>query len=67
MRLLKKNNAQKFGGYYVAIVGPDTIFDLQDDEKFIAVSKYQDKENIYTGEVGRLFGVRLVETTEARL
>lgn len=59
VRLLKKNNAQKFGGYYIAIVGPDTIFDLQDDEKFIAVSKYQDKENIYTGEVGRLFGVRL--------
>ena len=67
VRLLKKNNAQKFGGYYIAIVGPDTIFDLQDDEKFIAVSKYQDKENIYTGEVGRLFGVRLVETTEAKI
>lgn len=67
VRLLKKNNAQKFGGYYIAIVGPDTIFDLQDDEKFIAVSKYQDKENIYTGEVGRLFGVRLVETTEAKV
>lgn len=67
VRMLKKNNAQKFGGYYIAIVGPDTIFDLQDDEKFIAVSKYQDKENIYTGEVGRLFGVRLVETTEAKI
>ena len=40
---------------------------MQDDEKFIAVSKYQDKENIYTGEVGRLFGVRLVETTEAKI
>ena len=67
VRLLKKNNAQKFGGYDIAIVGPDTIFDLQDDENFIAVSKYQDKENIYTGEVGRLFGVRLVETTEAKV
>ena len=31
------------------------------------VSQYQDKENIYTGEVGRLFGVRLVETTEAKI
>ena len=62
-RLLKKNHAQTFGGYYIAIVGPDTMYDLQDDEAFIAVSQYQDKENIYTGEVGRLFGVRLVETT----
>ena len=67
VRLLKKNRAQKFGGYYIAIVGPDTIYDLQDDEKFIAVSKYQDKENIYTGEVGRLFGIRFVESTEAKI
>ena len=42
-------------------------YDLQDDEKFIAVSKYQDKENIYTGEVGRLFGIRFVESTEAKI
>ena len=31
------------------------------------VSQYQDKENIYTGEVGRLFGVRFVESTEAKI
>ena len=31
------------------------------------VSQYQDKENIYSGEVGRLFGCRLVETTEAKI
>lgn len=67
VKALKKNLAQPFGGYYVAIVGPETIYDLQDDEKFLAVSKYQDKENIYKGEVGRLFGVRLVETTEAKI
>ena len=65
--VLKKAKAKKFGGYYVAIVGPDVIYDLQDDENFIKVSQYQDKENIYTGEVGRLFGVRLVETTEAKI
>jgi N4-gp56 family major capsid protein len=66
-KALKKSRAKTFGGYYVAIVGPDTVYDLQDDENFIKVSQYQDKENIYTGEVGRLFGVRLVETTEAKI
>lgn len=66
VKTLKKNHAQTFGGYFVAIIGPDTMYDLQEDEAFVKVSQYQDKENIYTGEVGRLFGVRLVETTEAK-
>ena len=67
VKTLKKNHAQTFGGYFMAIIGPDTMYDLQEDEAFVKVSQYQDKENIYTGEVGRLFGVRLVETTEAKI
>ena len=48
-------------------MGPDTFYDLQDDETFVAVSRYQDKEAVYTGEIGRLFGCRIVETTEAKV
>lgn len=67
VKQLKKAHAQTFNGWYIAIVGPDTIYDLQDDEMFVSVAKYQDKEAVYTGEVGRLYGVRLVETTEAKI
>jgi len=67
VRTLKKAHAQTFGGYYIAIVGPDTFYDLQDDPTFVAVAKYQDKEAIYSGEIGRLFGCRIVETTEAKI
>jgi N4-gp56 family major capsid protein len=67
VKVLKKNKAEKFDGYYIAIVNPDVMYDLQEDETFIAVSKYQDKENIYSGEVGRLYGCRLIETTEAKV
>jgi len=67
VRKLKKAHAQRFGGYYIAICGPDVIYDLQSDEAFQKVSAYQDKENIYTGEVGRLFGCRIVESTEAKI
>ena len=67
VRRLKKAHAQTFGGYYIAIVGPETFYDLQDDETFVAVSRYQDKEAVYTGEIGRLFGCRIVETTEAKI
>ncbi len=70
-RLLKKNRALPFtrGGksYYVAIVGPDTTYDLQGDPLWQDVSKYQDAEGIFSGEIGRLFGVIFVETTEARI
>lgn len=69
VRTLKKAKAPKFsrGGksHYIAIVGPDTVFDLQSDPTWEAVSQYQDKENIYSGEIGRMYGVVFVETTEA--
>lgn len=67
VRHLKKKHAQTFGGYYIAIVGPDTFYDLQDDESFVAVARYQDKEAVYSGEIGRLWGCRIVETTEAKI
>ena len=70
-RLLKKNKALPFtrGGksYYVAVVGPDTTYDLQSDTLWQDVSRYQDAEAIFSGEIGRLFGVIFVETTEAKI
>lgn len=71
VRTLKKGKAKPFqrGGksHYVAIVAPDTVFDLQSDEKWEKVSQYQDKENIYSGEIGRMYGVVFVETQEAMI
>lgn len=68
VRELKKNHAQTFAdGCYVALVTPDVVFDLQDDENFIKVSAYQMKEGILMGEVGKLFGCRIVETTQAKV
>jgi N4-gp56 family major capsid protein len=68
---LKNNLADPFdGGMYVAIINPNITYDLQDDPRFLAVSQYQDKENIYTGEIGRLnglYGVRLVEATNMKI
>lgn len=69
VRTLKKNKAKPFqrGGksHFVAIVSPDTVYDLQADEKWEKVSLYQDKENIYSGEIGRMYGVVFVESLEA--
>ena len=71
VRALKKAGAKMFttGGrqHYIGIVAPDTTFDLQDDANWIAKAQYQDKEQMYTGEIGTIFGVKIVETTEAKM
>lgn len=68
VKALKKAKAPRDkDGYYICILGPDGINDLQDDEDWKKVSEYQDKENIYKGEVKRLWGCKFVETTEAKV
>lgn len=67
VKVLKKAHARTFGGYYIAIIGPDVWRNMWDDERFTKVTSYQDKEAVYAGEVGRIGGVRLVETTEAKI
>jgi N4-gp56 family major capsid protein len=71
VRALKKARAPMFnyGGkpYYIAIVGPDTTYDLQSDQMWQDVSKYQAKEKIFYGEIGTIFGVKIIETTESKI
>lgn len=65
VRILKNQNAPKIDGSYVAIVHPSVSYDLQRDPQFIDVAKYADATRIFNGEIGKLYGVRFVETTEA--
>ncbi|MBQ5587131.1 MAG: N4-gp56 family major capsid protein [Selenomonadales bacterium] len=70
VRTLKKNKAKMISGkgkkpHFVCICSPDSTFDLQNDALWQDVSKYSNAEQIYSGEIGRLFGVVFVESTEA--
>lgn len=67
VRALKKANAKKIGDTYVAIISQDTAFDLMHDPRWEAPHNYVDTENKYAGELGRIAGVRFVETTEAKI
>jgi len=67
VRTMKKNKVPTIDGYYIVLVGPDTTFDLQADTNWLAKATYQDKEQMYSGEIGKIFGCRIVETTEAKL
>lgn len=69
VRTLKGNKARRFSGngrsgHFVCIVDPFATYDLQSDSLWQDVSKYSNAEQIYAGEIGRLFGVVFVETTE---
>ena len=72
VRTLKANKARKFtgngrSGHFVCIVDPYATYDLQSDSLWQDVSKYSNAEQIYAGEIGRLFGVVFVETTEGKV
>lgn len=72
VRTLKQNKARKFtrkGGrpHYVCIIDPSAVYDLQSDPLWQDVSKYSNAEQIYDGELGKLFGVVFVETTNAKI
>ena len=64
---LRANNAPKINGDYVAIIHPYVAYDLMSDEAWIEAHKYAQPENIYQGEIGKIAGVRFVESTEAKI
>lgn len=67
VRTLKRNNVKPLdGGDYVAIVEPGTTYDLQSDTKWEAAAQYAGSKQIFSGEIGRLYGVRFVESSLAK-
>lgn len=62
--ILKNNCAKKIDGSYVAIVHPFVAYDLMNDPQWIDVKNYDNKD-LYAGELGTLYGIRFVESSEA--
>ena len=70
VRTLKSAKARMFSDngrkpHFICICSPEATFDLQSDTNWQDVSKYSNAEQIYSGEIGRMFGVVFVESTEA--
>ena len=66
--ILKRNNARQINGSYVAIIHPDIENDITNNPLFIDVNKYGDNvKKIYEGEIGKLYGVRFVVTSNAKI
>ena len=63
---LKAANVPPFpDGMYHAFIHPNMIFDLEGDTAvggWIEAQKYGSPDSLFTGEIGRLYGVRFIET-----
>ena len=66
---LKAMNAPKIDGCFAAIIHPYVAYDLMQEagDEWIDVAKYVSPENVLTGEIGRLAGIRFVESSEAKI
>ncbi|MBE6812875.1 MAG: N4-gp56 family major capsid protein [Ruminococcaceae bacterium] len=66
---LKAVNAPKINGSYIAIIHAFVANDLMMEagDKWIEVNKYASPENIFEGELGKLGGIRFVESSEAKI
>lgn len=65
--ILKGVNAQKIDGSFVAIIHPYVAEDIMEQDGWIDVVKYGKQEHIFNGEIGKIGGVRFVESTEAKI
>ncbi len=67
VRFLKNQNAEKIDGAYVAIIHPDCAYDLMSDPNWKYPHQYTDPSAIFEGEIGKIEGVRFIESTEAKV
>lgn len=59
---LKINKAPKKNGFYVGVVGPNVAHDVQQDSRWLNVHTYSANTELFNGEIGKLDGIRYVET-----
>jgi N4-gp56 family major capsid protein len=67
VRTLRRANAAPVsGGMYIGIIGPDAQYDLMLDTAWLAVSEYSAASQIFNGEIGSLYGVKFILTSNAK-
>jgi N4-gp56 family major capsid protein len=64
------NDAFSGNGYWVSVISPYAKYDLMGDSTtgaWIDANRYAGSENIFSGEVGKLYGIRFIETSNAKV
>lgn len=64
---LKKNKAPKINDSYVALIHPSVAEDLRESNEWKEFHKYNEVSPIWSGEIGKLHGIRFIESTECKV
>lgn len=64
---LSSKNIPRLGETYVQFIHPKQSRDLRSNPEFIEVTKYAAPGNFMLGEIGRLYDVVFIETTQVKL
>lgn len=57
------SRAKMFEGGYVCVIPPQCSYDIKRDSDFLEAAKYSAVQKLFKGEIGTLWGVRIVEAT----
>ena len=66
VEILAEDNIPRLGDTYVCFVNPAQARSLRDWPEFIEVTKYAAPGNFMLGEIGRLYDVVFIETTQVK-
>lgn len=65
-RILARNNVKPYQrNEYLAFIHPDAADDLMGDAAWVSANQYAGSQQIFDGELGKLYGIRFIETTLA--
>jgi N4-gp56 family major capsid protein len=65
-RIMRNNNVKPYDGRnYIGFVHPYVAYDLMSDPAWTNANQYAGAEQIFEGELGKIYGVRFLETTQA--
>lgn len=66
-RIMARNNAKPVpgAGAYIGIVHPDASYDIMGDPAWVNANQYAGSQKIFDGEIGKMHGVRYIESTLA--
>lgn len=66
-RIMARNNAKPVpgAGAYIGIVHPDVSYDIMGDPAWVNANQYAGSQKIFDGEIGKMHGVRYIESTHA--
>jgi len=62
-QIMARNNVKPIGTEFIGITHPDCAYDMKGSAEWLAAHLYGSPENLFTGEVGKLHGIRWIETT----